>query len=378
MISSAVATRLVFLMVGFSVASWAPLVPVVKSRGAGMGEAELGLILLCLGLGSLIAMPLSGGWAARFGCRRVISVAASVVCLVMPALGAFTAPVSIGAALLFFGAGIGTLDVVMNIQASLVEQEEGRPMMSGFHGLYSVGGIFGAGVASVLLGLKIAPAGLMLLMAVGSALIIFVARPGLLTQGGSSESPVFAFPKGMVLLIGFMCFVMFLSEGSTLDWSGVLLSERHRMNPSQAGWGYAAFASTMSLGRLTGDRIVARLGGRAILVGGGLLAAVGFMIAAVAPNGWAAIVGFGLVGLGASNVVPVLFTAAGKQNQMPPNLAIAAITTMGYAGILVGPALIGFLARGIGLAPTLAVVAGLIATVPLFAGRILRAAQGVG
>jgi len=378
MISSAVATRLVFLMVGFSVASWAPLVPVVKSRGAGMGEAELGLILLCLGLGSLIAMPLSGGWAARFGCRRVISVAASVVCLVMPALGAFTAPVSIGAALLFFGAGIGTLDVVMNIQASLVEQEEGRPMMSGFHGLYSVGGIFGAGVASVLLGLKIAPAGLMLLMAVGSALIIFVARPGLLTQGGSSESPVFAFPKGMVLLIGFMCFVMFLSEGSTLDWSGVLLSERHRMNPSQAGWGYAAFASTMSLGRLTGDRIVARLGGRAILVGGGLLAAVGFMIAAVAPNGWAAIVGFGLVGLGASNVVPVLFTAAGKQNQMPPNLAIAAITTMGYAGILVGPALIGFLARGIGLAPTLAVVAGLIATVPLFAGRILRATQGAG
>jgi predicted MFS family arabinose efflux permease len=365
-------------MVGFSVASWAPLVPVVKSRGAGMGEAELGLILLCLGLGSLIAMPLSGGWAARFGCRRVISVAASVVCLVMPALGAFTAPVSIGAALLFFGAGIGTLDVVMNIQASLVEQEEGRPMMSGFHGLYSVGGIFGAGVASVLLGLKIAPAGLMLLMAVGSALIIFVARPGLLTQGGSSESPVFAFPKGMVLLIGFMCFVMFLSEGSTLDWSGVLLSERHRMNPSQAGWGYAAFASTMSLGRLTGDRIVARLGGRAILVGGGLLAAVGFMIAAVAPNGWAAIVGFGLVGLGASNVVPVLFTAAGKQNQMPPNLAIAAITTMGYAGILVGPALIGFLARGIGLAPTLAVVAGLIASVPLFAGRILRATQGVG
>jgi MFS family permease len=134
----------------------------------------------------------------------------------------------------------------------------------------------------------------------------------------------------------------------------------------------------MSVGRLTGDRIVARLGGRAILVGGGLLAAVGFMIAAVAPNGWAAIVGFGLVGLGASNVVPVLFTAAGKQNQMPPNLAIAAITTMGYAGILVGPALIGFLARGIGLAPTLAVVAGLIATVPLFAGRILRATQGAG
>lgn len=378
MISPAVATRLVFLMVGFSVASWAPLVPVVKSRGAGMGEAELGLILLCLGLGSLIAMPLSGGWAARFGCRRVISVSASVVCLVMPALGAFTAPVSIGAALLFFGAGIGTLDVVMNIQASLVEQEEGRPMMSGFHGLYSVGGIFGAGVASLLLGLKIAPTGLMLLMAVGSALIIFVARPGLLTQGGSSESPVFAFPKGMVLLIGFMCFVMFLSEGSTLDWSGVLLSERHRMNPSQAGWGYAAFASTMSVGRLTGDRIVARLGGRAILVGGGLLAAVGFMIAAAAPNGWAAIVGFGLVGLGASNVVPVLFTAAGKQNQMPPNLAIAAITTMGYAGILVGPALIGFLARGIGLAPTLAVVAGLIATVPIFAGRILRATQGAG
>ena len=374
MISPAVATRLVFLMVGFSVASWAPLVPVVKSRGAGMGEAELGLILLCLGLGSLIAMPLSGGWAARFGCRRVISVAATVVCLVMPALGTFTSPIGIGAALLFFGAGIGTLDVVMNIQASLVEQEEGRPMMSGFHGLYSVGGIFGAGLASLLLGFKLAPSGLMFGMACVSALIIALARPGLLTQGGSSEAPVFAFPKGTVLLIGFMCFVMFLSEGSTLDWSGVLLSERHRLNESQAGYGYAAFAATMSIGRLTGDRIVAMLGSRTILIGGGLLAAVGFMIAATAPNGGVAIVGFGMVGLGASNVVPVLFTAAGKQKQMPPSLAIAAITTLGYAGILVGPALIGFLAKGIGLAPTLGVVALLIALVPLFSGRILNAA----
>jgi MFS family permease len=147
------------------------------------------------------------------------------------------------------------------------------------------------------------------------------------------------------------------------------------MNESQAGWGYAAFAATMSIGRLTGDRIVAMLGSRTILIGGGLLAAIGFMIAATAPNGWVAIVGFGMVGLGASNVVPVLFTAAGKQKQMPPNLAIAAITTLGYAGILVGPALIGFLAKGIGLAPTLVVVALLIALVPLFSGRILNAAS---
>ncbi len=171
-------------------------------------------------------------------------------------------------------------------------------------------------------------------MACVSALIIALARPGLLTQGGSSEAPVFAFPKGTVLLIGFMCFVMFLSEGSTLDWSGVLLSERHRLNESQAGYGYAAFAATMSIGRLTGDRIVAMLGSRTILIGGGLLAAIGFMIAATAPNGWVAIVGFGMVGLGASNVVPVLFTAAGKQKQMPPNLAIAAITTLGICGHL--------------------------------------------
>lgn len=343
-------------------ASWAPLVPLVKAR-LRLDEGQLGALLLCLGLGSVIGMPLSGGFAARFGCRRVILVAGILGCTALPFLAMAGSPLALAAGLLLFGAGLGTIDVVMNIQAVIVERASGRPMMSGFHGLYSVGGIVGAGGMTGFLALGLTPFVATIIVFALAALLLVGFRSGFLPYATDEESPAFAFPRGPVLLLGALCFILFLAEGSVLDWSGVLLNVDRGMDKVRSGLGYVAFATTMTIGRLAGDAIVQKLGAPRILLFGGLCAATGFALAALVPAWSVAILGFALVGVGASNVVPVLFSAAGRQKAMPENLAIAAVTTLGYAGILAGPALIGFLARASTLPLALLAVSVLLVVV---------------
>lgn len=340
------ATRAIFLAVGFAMAAWAPLVPFAKAR-LGVGEGTLGLLLLCLGLGSIIAMPVTGILANRFGCRKVISIAATVVAATLPVLAfADTVPL-LAVALALFGASIGTVDVAMNIQAVMVEKDSGRSMMSGFHGLFSLGGILGAGGISFMLGMGLEPLTATLVGAGVLLLLLLGAFGGLLPYGNreASATPLFVMPRGTVILLGLLCFIVFLAEGAVLDWGAVFLISAQAMEPSQAGIGYMMFAVAMTIGRLTGDRIVDALGGTRVLLFGGLATAAGFVLAVLAPSAYLAVGGFALVGLGASNMVPVLFTAAGKQREMPASLAVSAITTLGYAGILVGPAAIGPLAQ---------------------------------
>jgi predicted MFS family arabinose efflux permease len=250
-------------------------------------------------------------------------------------------------ALALFGASVGTVDVAMNIQAVMVEKDSSRNMMSGFHGLFSLGGIIGAGGVSVLLAAGIAPLAATLAISVLLVLLLVFSVSGLLPYGNrdAGDTPLFVVPKGIVIFIGLLCFLVFLGEGAVLDWSALFLIATHAVDPAQAGFGYTMFAIAMTIGRLTGDRIVKALGGMRVVVGGGLVAASGFLIAVFAPASPLAFAGFLLVGIGASNIVPVLFTAAGSQTRMPSSLAIAAITTLGYAGIQVGPAAIGFVAQ---------------------------------
>lgn len=360
------ATRIAFFIAGLTMSGWAPLVPLARAR-LGLNDAQLGTLLLCLGLGSVLAMPFSGGLAGKFGCRTIILLAGTAACLALPILAFAPTVPALAAGLLLFGAGLGCIDVVMNIQAVIVERASGKAMMSGFHGLYSVGGIAGAGGVTGLLALKTPP-----LVAAGivtglALLLLWSPAKGLLPYGGDEGAPPFALPKGRVLLIGALCFVLFLAEGSVLDWSGVLLSASRGMEEAKAGIGYVGFAAMMTLGRLTGDAIVQRIGPRAILVFGAACAAAGFALAALVPSWMASVLGFALVGVGASNVVPVLFTAAGNQRAMPGNLAIAAVTTLGYAGILLGPAVIGFVARSSSLPVAFLIVAGLLGAVALCA-----------
>ncbi|QXH93207.1 MFS transporter [Pseudomonas ogarae] len=363
-------TRIAYLIAGIGIAAWAPLVPYAKVR-ANLDEGTLGLLLLCLGVGSILAMPISGALAARFGCRRVLSGGTLLICLALPLLATMTSLPWLVAALFLFGAGLGTVDSTVNLQAVIVERASGKTMMSGFHGMFSLGGIIGAAGVSALLGLGLSPLGATLVVNGVLLVALFKAAPHLLPYGSESSGPAFAIPHGVVLFIGILCFIVFLAEGAVLDWSAVFLTTERAVDTAYAGLGYAAFALTMTVGRLTGDSVVHRLGAKRVIIYGGSIAAAGFLLATLAPMWQAALLGYALVGAGCSNIVPVLYTAVGKQTLMPEAIAVPAITTIGYAGILAGPALIGFVAHG----SSLSIAFGLIAislVVVAASGKVLK------
>ena len=363
-------TRLVLLLIGLASGAWAPLVPFAKAR-VGIDEAVLGLLLFCLGLGSMVAMPIAGALAARFGCRRVIVPASLLVCLALPLMATASSLPLLVAALVAFGAGVSAVDVTVNIQAIIVERASGRPMMSGFHGYYSLGGILGAAGLAGALTAGASPLAATAAAIAVIAMVLALAAPHLLPWGGERSGPDFAFPRGVVWFIGGLCFIVFLTEGSVLDWSAVFLSSVRGVAKSQAGLGYAAFALAMTTGRFLGDRLVGRLGGAAIIGLGGLIAAAGFALATLVPWWGAALVGYGLVGTGCSNIVPVLFTAIGRQTDQAEPLAVPAVTTLGYAGILAGPAAIGFVAHAASLTAAFLILAALLLCVAA-SGRWLR------
>nr|WP_028928216.1 MFS transporter [Pseudoxanthomonas suwonensis] len=358
------ATRAAFFMPGFAMAAWAPLVPFAKAR-AGLDEATLGLVLLCLGGGSLVAMPLAGALVAHHGCRRVMVAASVLMCLALPLLALVPGAVALAVVLALFGAAVGAMDCAMNIQAVAVERESGRTLMSGFHAFYSIGGFAGALAFTVLLAMGTPP---------WLACVAAVALLGLLLaasvrgwRGGHEGrgGPAFAVPHGIVLLVGAVCFVVFLAEGAMLDWGAVFLAEWRGVDPARAGAGYVAFSLAMTVCRLLGDRVVEALGRMRTVAGGALVAFVGFAVLALVPSPWIALAGFALVGVGCSNIVPVMFSLAGRQRAMPEGLAVAAISTLGYAGVLAGPALIGFIAHGTTLVFALLCVAVAVLAVAL-------------
>jgi len=352
-------TRIVFLIAGLGVSTWAPLVPFAKAR-AGLGDGALGLVLLCLGVGSIAAMPAAGALAARFGCRLILIVSIVLILVTLPLLAAVSNLLVLVVVLFIFGAGVGSVDCVANIQAVIVERASGRPLMSGFHGLFSVGGIVAAGGVSALLSFGASPLVATLCVAAAILAMLIKAAPDLLPHRGGGEGAVFAIPHGVVLFIGVLCFIVFLTEAAVLDWGAVFLTSARDVEPSHAGLGYAAFAGMMTVGRLTGDAIVQRTSGVLVVVIGSLFAAAGLAFAALLPTWEAGVLGFALVGAGCSNIVPVLYTAVGRQRVMPEHIAVPAISTIGYAGILIGPAFIGFIAHMTSLSIALLAVAVLL------------------
>lgn len=366
------ATRLAFFIAGLAMATWAPLVPFAKTR-INIDDGSLGLLLLCIGVGSIMAMPLTGLLTGKFGCRRVILLAGIALCIDLPLLVLMDSTLGMALALLLFGAAIGMIDVAMNIQAVVVERASNRAMMSGFHGFFSVGGIAGAGGVSALLWLGLGPLQATLIAVVAILALLLIASKNLLREsGGDKEGPMFVLPRGWVMFIGLLCFIMFLAEGSMLDWSALYLTTMRGMDHNQAGLGYALFSIAMTIGRLNGDRVVNAMGRYQVLLLGSLCAAIGLALAITIDSAFASLIGFMLVGVGASNVVPILFSAAGNQRVMPANLAIASVTTVGYAGILAGPAVIGLIAQVSSLTFALACVAALLLIVTASAKAVTR------
>lgn len=365
-----VATRIIFFIAGFATASWAAIVPFVKAN-TGANDATLGLLLLCFGVGALIAMPLTGAIAAKFGCRKLMVASTIAFCLLLPLLPAISHIGILIIGLLLFGVGIGLTDCAMNIQAVIVDKASEKPIISGFHGYYSVGGIVGAGAMSAILLMGTPPIAAAIIISLVSLLLLSISFKGFLSYANAPTGPLIAIPKGIVLVIGIICFAIFLAEGTVLDWSAVFLIEHHGLEESLGGLGFAAFATTMTIGRLTGDKIVMRVGSARVVFWGALLACIGFMIAVLSPYLSIAIIGYALVGAGCSNIVPVMFSSIGKQNTMPEALAVPAVSTLGYLGILAGPAAIGFVAFQFTLATALLTIAALLVIIA-FVSKLVR------
>lgn len=358
------ATRAAFFIAGFGMAAWAPLIPYAKMR-LGLDEHTLGFLLLCFGLGSIFAMPISGLLAARFGCRIILSIASFLVCLTLPFLTIIHTFWVMATALFVFGGAVGVIDVVINIQAIIVEKASGRTLMSGFHGFFSVGGLVGSGGVGALLSIGFSPLLATVCVIAVIVLLLFLFYSSFLPYGSEEEAPLFVTPKGIVLFIGLLCFITFLVEAAMLDWSAVFLTEVRHVSPEYAGFGYTAFSLTMAFGRLTGDRIVRKIGSAKILIMGGGCVIFGLLLTVYSSFPVITFSGFAMIGLGASNIVPVFYSAAGNQKTMPVHLAVVAISCLGYAGILVGPALIGFVAGTFSLPAAFVFLAVMMFTIPL-------------
>jgi predicted MFS family arabinose efflux permease len=365
-------TRTIFLINGLGMSAWAPLVPFARDR-LQLSGASLGALLLCLGIGSLAAMPVTGTLVARFGCRRVMGFSTLLVLLMMPLLATADSHLVMAAALMLFGAGLGMLDVAMNYQAVQVEQAADKPMMSGFHGFFSLGGILGAGTVSLLLSRAFTPLHATLVVMAVMLLLLLWRLPVLMNQRlHQPDQPWLVIPRGWVAFLGLLCFILFLAEGAVLDWGALLLLQNPAMSPAYAGLGYAVFSVAMTLGRFSGDKIIQRFGRYPVMLTGALTAAAGMTLAVWLPWPEIALLAFLLVGFGLSNTVPMLFNAAGNQQDMPANLAISAMTTLGYAGILSGPALIGFISQWISLSGAFLLIALLLLAVAASARKVAR------
>ena len=359
------ATRLIFLLCGMAHSSWAPLVPYAKAR-VHANDQYFGLLLLCFGAGSLLSMPTMGALVGRCGCKRLIQFSAGAIFLGLVAASVAPSSALLALSLFLFGASIGAIDVVMNVQASLVEKHSGENLMSGFHGLYSVGGFAGSLVMSGLLWLN-TPAGAAALIVVFLlSILLLLANPALLPYGGDQQERTkgFIWPRNYVLFLAVLAFIMMLAEGSMLDWSAVFLVDRVGMLEKNAGIGFTVFSIAMTISRFGGNSIIQRIGRRWTITAGALIAAGGFLLVTLLANPECSVFGFAMIGLGAANVVPLIFSLASESGgALGSNISF--VSTLGYTGILTGPAVIGFVAHSRGFGVAFAGVACLLALVAL-------------
>lgn len=362
------ATRCGFFMAGFGLSVWAPLVPYVRER-IEMTDAVFGLLLLCIGIGSLTWMPISGVLVARWGIRPVQLCSVALLALALASMALTDSIGWLGLALFCFGGSLGVIDVIMNIQAVLVETAVGRRLMSNFHGMYSLGAISGALVLTGLLSLGLAPeVGSFMMIGVIVAANLALAR-GYLPNRAPGGGLAFVRPTGLVMLVGLMCFVVYLAEGAVLDWSALYLTGEKGLEVARGGLGYAAFALMVTIARFAGAPLVNSLGTARVIAFGGMLAAFGIGLSLTAEHWALALVGYGLCGLGCANVSPVLISSLSRQDGMPVQLAVTVATTIGFAGVLAGPAMMGMVAHFSSLGMAFALLAVLLLGIVPFCRR---------
>ncbi|WP_332825539.1 MFS transporter [Ramlibacter sp.] len=367
------ALRAQFFVAGALFATWGVHVPSVKAH-YGLSEQSLAIAMLAGGAGAVVALPYAGRVLARFAPRRVVPLM-GLVCML--AVGSLLWPSLYGlllALMLVYGMAAALFDVAINDEALAIERHADRPLMSGFHGMFSLGGMAGAAAWSLLAPLGVAPhvhlvAASVVLGTVALAAGAFMLRD--VRNAGEGRAPL-SLPHGPLVLLGLLAALGLVGEGAMYDWSVLYLRQELGTSAGIASLGYASFSGAMAAGRFGGDWVRARVRSVTLLRFSGALGAAGMALAMAVPHPAAALLGFALVGLGFANIVPVLFSAAGQVPGIAPAHGIAAVSAVGYFGLMAGPPLIGFIAQARSLTAGLLVVIVFAVVVSALAKRALR------
>ena len=346
-----------FFLAGLTFASWASRIAGIQQK-LGLSDAELGGILFTLPVGLMLSLPFSGWIITRIGSRKLLAFSMPLYAAALAGLGFAQTTLQLVAGLFCFGFASNALNIAVNTQAVGTEKLYAKPIMASFHGLWSLAGFTGAAIGTVMIGQGIDPS-------VHFSLILLLVLIGLVISyrylqddtGSIQSGPVFVMPDASLMKLGAVAFCSMICEGAMFDWSVIYFKKVIHAENAWVAAGYTAFMSTMAAGRFIADWFSEKFGLKRTLQVSGSLTATGLLIAVFFPHLIPAIGGFMLVGAGVSSVVPLVYSAAGKSGTMPTGVAIAAVSTIGFVGFLIGPPVIGFIAGAFSLRASFTLIA---------------------
>ncbi|MFN2173875.1 MAG: MFS transporter [Candidatus Promineifilaceae bacterium] len=371
--SARLAVLAAFFFNGLILATWVSRIPAVQSK-LDMSEGTLGFVLMGISVGVIVALSMAGGLVGRFGSKTMTMAGVIGLCFVMPLPALMPNTAALFAALFIFGAFLSTMDVSMNSQAVVVEGLAGKHLMSSFHAFFSIDGLAGALLGAGFVALGVSILNHFLILALFSLLVMLFFGRFLVQDSGEPEGEgggIFRLPPHPLWALGAVAFCVAIGEGSMGDWSGVYLAEVIRTTEAFAALGFAAFSATMTLGRLAGDWLVVRFAPVNVVRYGGLLASLGLLTAVFSHNEYVVLLGFAAVGAGVANGIPLAFSAAGKFPGMAAGAGIVGVATIGYAGFLAGPPLIGLVAEATSLRVAFFLAALLVGSL-VFSAQAMR------
>ena len=361
-----IAVGVIFFLQGLCFASWGSRIPNIQQK-LGLSEVALGMVLFALPAGQMLSLPFSGWVIAKAGSRKVVTVAVLLYALILVTLGMAATRLELITGLFLFGLAGNIVNISINTQAVGVEVLYQRSIMASFHGLWSLAAFTGAAVGTLMIGEGILPQQHFMFIAVVVVLVGIAGFRFILPEDidGNKNQPVFVMPDKSLLNLGLIAFCSLICEGAMFDWSGVYFKKVVQVEKAWVGLGYTAFMFTMASGRFVADWFTSRFGMKAILQCSGLLTASGLLLAVAFPNVVTATIGFLLVGAGVSSVVPLVYSAAGRTKVMSAGAALAAVSTIGFMGFLLGPPVIGLVAGATSLRVSYCIIAfmGLCVTV---------------
>jgi len=367
-----IAVSAFFFCHGLCFASWASRIPDIKTA-LELSNAALGNILFALPVGQLLAMPFSGRLVTHFGSKKVLRISIVIYAICLTNLGLATEAWHLALSLLLFGVCSNMCNISVNTQAIRAEKLYDRPIMTSFHGVWSIAGFSGAAIGLLMMAQNVSPY-IHFWIVVALIFTIVIFSQGYLQWGRaaapSEKKPFFSKPDGVLMQLGVIGFFSMASEGAMFEWSGVYFKDIVHAPASLIALGYLSFMITMASGRFIGDKLIAKHGRQKMLRISGVLISTGFFMSVLFPHIITATIGFLLIGFGVSSIVPMVFSAAGKHSKIPPGMALAAVSSVSFLGFLMGPPLIGYIAELFSLRYSFAVIGLLGITITLMVSKI--------